>query len=132
MTRRGRLAPLAILSALMLTGCFPVTEPDVRGDIRVLVTNVSGRDIRVTTSASGQGISADRTVALGGGAAEINMPLTAKWSIAIDGAPFLTSAERPDLVPPAGQDPASLVIEITVDATGPRVTGTRFRSSGQN
>ena len=127
MARRGRLAPLAILSAVMLTGCFPVTEPDIRGDVRFVVTNDSGRVVQVRTSASGRDVSSDGTVDVPAHeAAEINVPLTANWSIAIDGATLLTSADRPDLVPPTGQGSASLVIEITVDATGPRVTGTRL------
>ena len=131
MTLRGRIAPLAIVSAVMLTGCFAVTEPDIRGDIRFVVTNGSGRVVQVRTSASGQDVSSDRTVDVPAHeAAEINLPLTPNWSIAVDGAPLLTSADRPDLVPPTGQDSASLVIEITIDATGPRVTGTRLALAG--
>ncbi len=133
MTRDAHLALLAILSAVMLVGCFLVTEPDIRGDIRFSVTNDSGRDIRVTTSASGQGISSGGTTDMApDSVAEISEPLTANWSIAVDGAPLLTSADRPDLVPPAGRNSAQLVIEITVDATGARITGTRltFRVTG--
>ena len=115
----------------MLTGCFPITGPDIRGEVLFVVTNDSGRDIRVTTSASGKGISSDGTTDMApDSATEINEPLTANWSIAIDGAPVLTSADRPDLAPTSGQESASLVIEITVDATGPRVTGTSFAFAG--
>ena len=113
----GRTA-VGVLFIAMAAACS-VFGPTDYGDLHAAIDNASPKDVAVTVTSSGPGMTGGGQVnALPGSSTESIVPLASTWEVQVDGRHIIGSGDRTDLALPSPGRRQDLMIRIQVAADG--------------
>ena len=113
----GRTA-VGLLLIVMAAACA-TSGPTDYGDLRVGVDNASPKEVTVTVTSSGPGMTGGGDVnVLPGTGSESIVPLASTWEVKVDGRHIIGSGDRADLALPSPGQRQDLMIRIQVTADG--------------
>jgi len=109
---------VGLLLVVMAAACS-TRGPTDYGDLRAAIDNASPKDVAVTVTSSGPGMTGGGDVnTLPGTSSESIVPLASMWEVKVDGRHIIGSGDRTDLALPSPGQRQDLLIHVQVAADG--------------